>query len=336
MRWHPNWRLWLGVAVSGVSLGLVVSRVQPAEAVDALRNLNYWWLLSSFALYAALMPAKAVRWRLLFSRPDGLGIGRLVSALFIGYFVNNVAPARLGEVARVYLIGRSRPAGHAQVAATIIVEKLLDTLMLLACVAVLAPALPMPDWAKQSILVVGAGVAFGVGVLVAVVWLHTSFVRLVRWSASRLLPRQGHRIAAQIEALVDELAILRHPGRAAGAVFWTTIIWLITFGHTYVVLLAFDLPVPAWASVMVTGLLGLGMTVPSSPGYIGVFQYATVTALALFDIGESQGFTFSVVLHVLTFLSVTVGGLYCVLRESLSLAAISNPRVLIGVKEAVP
>ena len=79
-----------------------------------------------------------------------------------------------------------------------------------------------------------------------------------------------------------------------------------------------DLPlVAAWTTL---AFLGLGVSLPSSPGFVGVIQAAVVTALRLFSVPYDDALSFSLLFHVSQFVPVTVWGLVLLLVEHVSLA----------------
>jgi hypothetical protein len=66
-------------------------------------------------------------------------------------------------------------------------------------------------------------------------------------------------------------------------------------------------------------VVSFGSLVPSSPGYVGVFEAMMVLALALFRVPEEQALAAGVLIHVCQFVPVTLWGLILVLRGSVSL-----------------
>jgi hypothetical protein len=70
----------------------------------------------------------------------------------------------------------------------------------------------------------------------------------------------------------------------------------------------------------VLAFLGLGVSLPSSPGFIGVIQAATVLALALFGVPRTEALSFSLLLHASQFFPVTIIGLVFLLIEHVSLS----------------
>jgi hypothetical protein len=82
---------------------------------------------------------------------------------------------------------------------------------------------------------------------------------------------------------------------------------------------AAHLDLPLVASWVVLAFLGLGVSLPSSPGFVGVVQAAIVLALALFAVPRAEALSFSLLFHASQFLPITAAGLVCLLLEHVSL-----------------
>src|SRR2546427_412695 len=119
----------------------------------------------------------------------------------IGYMANNVLPLRAGEVVRVYVVARRWSAvgaggtGHAfwTVLATLIVERVLDSLAVVLMLAVLVLVVPVPAFLQAAALAVLAIDLAGIAVLVALVAAPARCARLIERLSARW-PRLRHRL----------------------------------------------------------------------------------------------------------------------------------------------
>ena len=104
----------------------------------------------------------------------------------------------------------------------------------------------------------------------------------------------------------------------------STLIWVLLALSIWTGLLAARLVLPAAASWTVLAFLGLGVSLPSSPGYVGVLQAATVLALALFAVPRTEALAFSLLIHAAQFLPITIYGLVLLLVEHVSLTEVTH------------
>jgi uncharacterized membrane protein YbhN (UPF0104 family) len=87
---------------------------------------------------------------------------------------------------------------------------------------------------------------------------------------------------------------------------------------------AFHIDAPPAAAFLLVCVTSLGMTVPSSPGYIGVYHWLVVSTFTIFGVDRELALTFAFALHALTFVPLTLAGIYCMMRENYSLQRIEE------------
>lgn len=317
-----DWRFWLGVAISVFSLVLVFRGIRLEDLESALRTVEYVWLLPAAGLLIASLAVRAVRWRLLFFPQQGLDLTTLFQVINIGFLINNIIPARAGDIARAGLISLREPVSGSRALATVVVERLLDGVTVVLMLVVVLPMFPVPDQVVQIGQLAGVSfVVLGVGLVV----LSTQRARSVRWSQAVLgsIPRiDGAHWAERVGNLVDGLQILRSPMVMAQAGVWSVVVWLLSGVAYYCVLRAFDLSLSITAGIFVLAVTTLVLIVPSTPGYIGVFDAAAVLTLSVFGIERSLALSCALVLHAVTYVTFSGMGLLSLLRQSVSLSAV--------------
>ena len=186
-------RLILGTAVGLLLLILAVRGVSWSQVRSALAKANFPLLAVALGTVLLTTLAKAARWRLLF--PQGYnrpGLSKLFSVLLIGQTVNAILPARLGEIARAYLIGEIEGVDKALALSTVIVEKALDALMLLLLIALVFAFMPLPAWLGRSGILVSGLLAVAVGLLLVGVY-RAQWIR----NCSKGIPSTGLRTSAK-------------------------------------------------------------------------------------------------------------------------------------------
>jgi uncharacterized membrane protein YbhN (UPF0104 family) len=313
-----------------------IRRVSVAAAMAALAGLagfraariggDAWSTLDGaavsllvFAVLANLasVAAKIAVWRrTLAVTPSGAGIRHrdLTPAVFIGFLVNTIVPARLGEVAKLAILGRrTRERGMAVPAGALAGSLAAEQIVLAAALVLVAAAgaaasSSAPVWVLVTLAVMSA----------AVVLLAASAGRLERL-ATRLPGRAGP--VAQ-DALSHARAAFSGRDRGLGALGLGIASWAFQIAGIVFTLQAFGLPhsVQAASAVFVASTL-VGI-VPLVPGNVGVFSAAVAAALAPFGVGAAEAAAFGLALQgVEALLSVVAGGVFLAV-EGLSLADI--------------
>lgn len=317
-------RLLIGIAVSVGALALLVSGIEWDLFWAALEKAEYWWLLPSSISLAVAIGLKVIKWEMLL-RPSGKTTRpNLFYSMSIGYLVSDVLPGRLGEIARVYSESRLDRLSPAAVLASVAVDRILDIAALALLLAAVLPTADLPTWVAQSGLVVGAGsiVLLAICVLLAYPFGRELLIGLL--SRSPRFPGK-----AVLEEWAESLCVgmqgLRGAGAMLGISTLTLVIWLLTALMYYFAMLAFHIEAPLWAAILVLCMTNLGMVVPSSPGYVGVFHYLVVLALAAYGVGKESALGFAIVVHLIGFLPIGIVGAYSLWRCGMTLTDWRQP-----------
>jgi uncharacterized protein (TIRG00374 family) len=310
-------------------LAWVLHRINLREVWEYARRANPWLLLATVTLATVTFPVRAIRWRLILRDVDGhrFPLLPLWHATAIGFMANNLLPARAGEVARAYVATRQLPVRFTTALASIGVERVFDGLVMLGlmAVAIAAPSFPahaLVGGRSFSAVAASAALAFGAVLLLALLVVHrpapwlTVFGRIAR----RLLPaRAAERATHGAEGIVAGLTVLKSPTRFAGVVGWSLVLWLKNAAAFAICFHALGLDVPLEAALLLQGIIGFGVAVPSTPGFVGVFEAATLLTLELYGVDSSLAVSYALTYHVTTFIPITVLGLWSLSRLHLRL-----------------
>jgi uncharacterized protein (TIRG00374 family) len=340
----------LGIAVSALLLWYALKGIDFAQVLAALRgsDLVLWALCTVTS--QLIFPLRARRWRTILDPvAPRLPFGPLWRATAIGMMANNVLPARAGELVRVFVLVRERKdVPWSAALASLAVDRVFDALcvVLLLVVAMLAPDFPtsfvIQGRPVQSIAFVMAGVvvvAFG-GLFAVAQWPHAMESLAVR-IAGTLLPRFRDRVGALVHALAAGLVVVREPARFLATFAWALAHWLMNALAFWFGFRAVGIVAPFTAALFVQGIIVIGVAVPSSPGFVGVFETAAKLALPVYGVDPVQAVTWAIGFHVLSYIPITVIGAWYFLRMGVHLgdvqaAQVAADRRITGEHEAVP
>ena len=316
----PSWRrlakILLGLAVSAGLLVYCFWDVDLGVIAARLRETLWTFLAISIGLNFASTWARAWRWAYLF--PPGPRPSHLFRSLLIGYMGNNLLPLRAGEVVRVYVASRHGPRFWTTFA-TVVVERVLDGLALGLIVAGLLLVVPVSAEMRWSIALF---LAVDLAALLVLVMIAVA-PGMCRMLIETIFHRVGwleRRLIALLGTMTEGLRGIRAPRHAIPLALSSVAIWLFLALSVWTAMHAAHLDLPLVASWVVLAFLGLGVSLPSSPGFVGVIQAATVLALALFAVPRAEALSFSLLFHASQFFPITAVGLVCLLLEHVSLA----------------
>jgi len=310
-------------------LAWVLQDVNLREVVAYARGADPALLLLSVLLATTTFPLRTIRWRLILRDSGGQALPWLPlwHATAIGFMANNLLPARAGEVARAYVAGRQMPVRFTTALGSVGVERVFDALMMLAlmAVAIVSPSFPantVVQGRSLSGLASAAALLFGTILVVALLVVHrpAPWLALLGRVTHRLLPaRAADRLLHWAEGIVDGLAVLKSPARFAGVVAWSIVVWVVNAAAFAVCFRAFGLDVPLEAALLLQGIIGFGVAVPSTPGFVGVFEAATRITLGIYAVDPSRAVSYALTYHLTTFLPITLLGLWSLSRLHLRL-----------------
>jgi uncharacterized protein (TIRG00374 family) len=283
--------------------------VKLAKVWSALNTSDYWWLIPAFAVFLASIATRALRWRSLFAPTRRPALGDVANAMLVGYFFNNVLPARAGEAARIVVLNQRAGTPVVEIVGTVVVERLYDVVGILVIFFAAKPWLPHVSWfgAAAVASIVLAALIVAAAIVLAVygerpLLFVLAPLRRFRWFA-------GDRLDHAVSELVHGLSGLRNRNVAVTAFVWTVAAWLLSALSAYLVMLAFpSLHLSLAAGVLVLVAVGLGMILPSPPAAVGVFEGAALIALSAYGLSHSQALPFALVLHAVNFVPFVIFG----------------------------
>jgi uncharacterized protein (TIRG00374 family) len=299
--------------------------VSLAEVWREVSRANWYLLLAATICATLIFPLRARRWRpILDPVAPALPFPPLWRSTAIGMMVNNVVPARAGEVARAYALTRETGVPFATGLASLAVDRLLDSVVLLGFMglALFDPALRRAGGALHGPLaaVAGGGGVFLLAMIAGVftlVFFPRPLIRLFELFARRVSPALEERGKDILEKFIAGLSVLRRPERFAAILGWTTAHWLLNAVAYLLAFRAFGIIVPVSAAFFLLGFVALGAAVPSAPGFFGVFEYMAIQGLAIYGVGKTEATSWAIGFHILTFIPITVIGAYYFTRLGL-------------------
>ena len=307
----------LGVAISAGLLVWAAIRLDWQAVAAALAGSQLLpWVPLAVASYLAGHLLRGVRCRLLLA-DSGLSVATASNLVVIGYAVNNILPARAGELARAAMITDRTGLPFPAALTVAVVERLLDglaivLLLLLGVFAVLTgdpPAAGLPSWMQHTLWIAIGVFGTGTGVVALLVWFPDVFRALAARFSARMQTRTQAllvRFTAQITAAVSVLA---RPHMTLRLGILSLAIWLLEAGMFLAVLPALGLRGELGWALMAMGVTNLGLLVPSTPGFVGPFHFFCMQTMIALGIAPAASFAYAVMVHATFYVPITIWGL---------------------------
>jgi uncharacterized protein (TIRG00374 family) len=316
--------IWLGLLISALFLYLSLRNVRFSEILQALGQVDLPALLLAAIIFFISFSVRALRWRYILRPVKEIGLFPVFSLLSIGFMANNVLPARLGELVRAYFLAKKTGLRKSLSLATIVLERLSDFAALLLSALLVTVFFAMPP-VVENIGIVAGLIFLSFIILLIVVHLRTEATRRLFQRLLAMLPAaRREAMMERVNAFIQGLLIVR-TGRGILWVFTLSLfVWGLWGVALHQTLLAFHIQVPFSARLLILAVVNLGALIPSSPGYVGPYQYLCWVCLSVYGIDKSLAFSFSIVLHALWYVPLTCLGFIFLGKEHLSLSQIRS------------
>jgi len=310
----------LGVLSSAAFLALAAARLEPRRVAAALEGARLWpWLPLAVLCYLAGHLARGARLRRLVRDEVSLTLPAATGVVVVGYAVNNVLPARLGELARAWMLRETSGLSLVQSLTVTFLERLLDGLTLLALLAITLLVLPARPLTTATLEIAAVVLGAGVVLVLAADLASGSLYGLAARLTARFKPVTRDRVLGAVSAMVNGVAALRRPQDALAIVPMGFVVWLLEAGMYWFLLPAFGIAPSPWTALLAMAATNLGILVPSTPGFIGPFHFFCMRALESTGVPTDVAFGYAVVAHLTFYVPITLWGVGVLFAHGLSL-----------------
>jgi len=250
----------------------------------AILSVKWRWVLLAVVLELGVYLLHAWRWLTLLSPVQRPGFWETAQAIYIGLFASGVLPLRPGEIIRGYLLTIWAGIPISLTLTSMVIERVLDGIWLVAAFGVAASLTSMPQALIDFAQVLAVGVAVVAALFLYVLFrkqhAHT-FLSGLNWG------RKFVHVLDQIHQLGDWHTVTRAFGI-------TCLFWIMQILPVWALFRSYDMDLSIWAAAVVLIIKSIGTAIPSAPGNLGVFQSVVVMALAIFNVEHNVALELSV------------------------------------------
>ena len=304
-----------GLAISAFFLWLAIRDADAAEVKAALDDARIELVLLAVVVLLCGYLFQAMRWRRIanVSQP---GLRRFYEMVICGLACNNVLPVRIGELLRAGWLSRDAPMSGGRALGTVALDRVCDVVTLAVLLVIGIQAVPTPDWLKRIVI----------GALLALVLLAAALV-FARWYTRTR--ERDRRTRSRVRRIIrDTIDMLGEPvGRRRAAVWLglSAVAWTLGTFAVFLVGRSVGIDLGPLDAVFVASVLALGVAIPSSPGYVGTYQWLGVASLGLLDVPVNEALAFSILMQASWFIPTTLIGGAILGWRALRMARSSEP-----------
>ncbi len=342
---RPHRRRALKAGAGALAVAVLVfalsQRFSFGVVADVFTHARVGFVLLALAANLGSVAAKALTWQAALDaieddhgeRTIDASLRDVVPAIFVGFLLNTILFARLGEVARVTVLRRRLGARGVDLpvstaVGTLVTEQILSGLTLIAVLVGIIIYVPVPRQAV-NLLAVLSGVILFVGAVAAGIelWARVRRHRMPTTKDDAYVERWWHLLGIGFTSTVQSLrqgqAIFRRPRLLAWGLATSTLSWLAQLAGIFWAMRAYHIELGVGAAGVVFLASNLVQLFPITPGNLGVFQGVTAGGLSvLYNVDPNSAVTFSIGLQLIeALLGVGVGFVFLSM-EGLSLGAL--------------
>ena len=307
------WYGLLSVALAVVLLYYALRGVEWLRVWTTITHARWQYILFACLTTCVAFFLRSLRWRILLNTDAHFDVFTVFVATMAGYMGNSFLPARAGEFIRSYIISSRSSLTKTYVLTTALSERMVDAIVLvLASSVVLLGVNPKPSWLGDMSRT--TAVIAGAGLLTIVIVPHTG--NLVERLLLRIPMPLGLRTRLMnfAEQILRGLRTFHSPTRLAGFGFFTILIWSVDCFTAMLGAYGLGIELPFRVALLLLAGMGLGSALPSTPGYVGIYQFVTVSILTPFGIPHDDALAYSFVSQALGYVVVLVLGLPVLLQ----------------------
>ncbi|MCL4263507.1 MAG: flippase-like domain-containing protein [Anaerolineae bacterium] len=314
-------QLWVGTAVSLLCLVAIFLFIDPRDIIDAFRHANYAYLGLTGLGVLLFMLIRAIRWR--FMMGNQVRYGQVFHVQNIGYMLNMYLPFRLGDVARAVLMGSVPPLTISQSISTMVVERVLDMMFIVALLPfTLAYAPTLPPEFQRAALITGVLAVIAIVVLIVAANQRPFFRRLATLILNRIPRLDTETWVRRVDDILKGLDSLTRLKDGVILLTLSVLVWLPIIFAYWIGMRAVGLEVTVPMAAFVVCAAALSIAAPSSPGGVGVFQAGVTAALALLGQPAAASASFAFAYHAMNYLVLTILGLIGIAATGSTIGAV--------------
>ncbi len=296
-------RLRTAVALVGIPIGLfflwLAFRNADLDAVRAtLREADAGLVALAIGAFGLVYAFQSARWQRIAATPQ-VRLARFYEMSVSGIAVNNVLPGRIGDFLRARWLGQASGMAGGKAFGTVILDRAFDLVVLVGLLIVGIAAVASSEWLVE---LAAASVVVVLGLAGALLFARVYIGRRDRGRHDRGLVRRLVR---------DTVERLAEPFGRQHLLTWLALslsAWMMWAVAALLVARSLDVEISFAEALFVTAVLNLGSAVPSSPGYVGTYEWLGVASLGLLDVDTEPALAFTILVHAAWYVPTTLFG----------------------------
>jgi len=315
-------KFW-GIILSFFFLWLALQKVDWKHVPTILASLKLKFIFLILISYTLEHLARAVRWQqILFERKFPFKTAYF--GVVLGYFFNNILPARAGEFFRAYYLKKNKIVTGSEAFGSVVFERFLDGIVIVSLIVFSMQYFKTTPLIEKASI---SAIVFYCLVLLAILVLQfkrSLFVKVSSMFIDLLPEKWSKRLHTSRDSFIDGLGLIGRPIVFIKALLMSFIAWGISLLTLWLSLKMFSIDFGFSQTTLLISVLAIGSMIPSSPGMIGIYQFCCVLTLnGIFGLSNELAATFGLVCHFISYIYVLILGFAMLTHEGMRVAEVN-------------
>ncbi len=264
------------------------------------------------------------RWYMLLPFTNKRNIKDTFNYLNIGYLLNNILPARIGDFVKSYLLANKLKVSRTDTMASVIVERLFDLTGMGSLFILALLILNLPAYALQGGLILLLICFAGFSALIALAKSGSILSRFQnKYESKNIL----NWILVKTNKISVYSNLLTNVKLTSVLFFLTIMVWFTYLYSGFLIIENLHPSIYSWQAATLTLLfISISFLIPSTPGNVGVYQYACILAFEVLDVGYSkeEALVFSIISQLPVYLISILLGIYSSYTEGIKIGKLKK------------
>lgn len=306
---RPKAIYWvISLALAAVFLYFSLRGIDWKSVWATLKSARLPIVAAATGMMSVTLFLRSYRWRVLLLARRQVSVPLAFWATSAGYLGNNVLPARAGEVIRTLMISRRSGMSKAFVLTTALSERVVDAITLITISAIVLLIMPVQvGWlstAARPFAIVGLTGAAAIALLPPFERFWFRFLQRLPLPEKIRTP-----IEHILEQVLEGIRSFHDFGRLAKFLGLTALIWFVDGLTTVVAANSIGVHIRLQVAFLLIAGLGLGSALPSTPGYVGIYQFVAVNVLSPFGVRRDDAIAYILLFQAMNYVLVLLWGL---------------------------
>lgn len=303
----------VGILISIFLLYIVFRKIPLAQVVNYIISAQKIYVIAALVLGLLLLLLRSYRWKLMVEEYKNFGILNFFESTVLGLFFNTVLPFRVGDIIQGVMISKKTNIAKSTTLATVVMERFVDLFPPIIFIIIGSFFITLP----KEISIVLSIVVLSTLVL-CLIFLRKVGPYVINW-VENLKFTSG--VIGKIVNFLKNFFLVVINMKMSTMLFkvmpLTLILWSGYSIGMFLICLALGIKLPSiFAGFLIQAITALSVTIPSSPGYVGTWEFMSIIALSIFKVDRTKSVSFGLLSHILGMIPVVVFGIVYVIKEA--------------------